>query len=302
MIKIDQEFQSLIPELSSEEYTQLEKNIIKDGIRDALVVWKTKAGEEILIDGHNRKRIADAHPGIRYDIKYVEFPDREAAKRWIILNQFGRRNLSAYDRSVLALKLKPLIAEKAKENMLATQNNENASAFQKSDKQVNTAKELAKAAGVSHDTIHKVETIENSNDERLKEQVRAGDITINKAYHIVKGDPPNKSMSKLVKEMVEDAKQQHQEFEEAKAENGTVSFSDIKVDKENKKLIARDTWQKCMKMGSAIESVILSREAGDIDLGLVASEMPEEDLQILKEAIKTWAKYLSQIYKEVFDE
>ena len=31
-------------------------------------------------------------------------------------NQFGRRNLSAYDRSVLALKLKPIIAEKAKAN------------------------------------------------------------------------------------------------------------------------------------------------------------------------------------------
>ena len=61
-----------------------------------------------------------------------------------------------YDRSVLALKIKPVIATKAKENMLATQNNNAASACQKSDKQIDTKKEVAKVAGVSHDTIAKV--------------------------------------------------------------------------------------------------------------------------------------------------
>jgi len=47
------------------------------------------------------------------------FIDRDSAKIWIIKNQFGRRNLSNYDRSKLALELEPLIAEKAKERMLA---------------------------------------------------------------------------------------------------------------------------------------------------------------------------------------
>lgn len=32
--------------------------------------------------------------------------------------QFGRRNLSAYDRSILALKLKPIIEAKAKKNLV----------------------------------------------------------------------------------------------------------------------------------------------------------------------------------------
>ena len=57
---------------------------------------------------------------------------------------------------MLALKIKPVIAAKAKENMLATQNNNAASACQKSDKQIDTKKEVAKVAGVSHDTIAKV--------------------------------------------------------------------------------------------------------------------------------------------------
>ncbi len=84
--------------------------------------------------------------------KRIEFKSREDAKQWIILNQFGRRNLSAYDRSLLALKLKPLIAEKAK----AKQSEAGGAVRQKSDKAViDTKKELAKIAGVSHDTIIK---------------------------------------------------------------------------------------------------------------------------------------------------
>lgn len=34
---------------------------------------------------------------------------------WIIKNQFGRRNLPAYERAKLALRLEPIIREKAKE-------------------------------------------------------------------------------------------------------------------------------------------------------------------------------------------
>ena len=54
MIKIDKEFQSLIPPLAPEEYKQLEENCIRDGIRDPLVVWPQENGVNILVDGHNR--------------------------------------------------------------------------------------------------------------------------------------------------------------------------------------------------------------------------------------------------------
>lgn len=110
MIQIDQEFKELIPALTKEEYEQLEANILAEGVRDSLLVWNG-----VLIDGHNRYEIATKH-GITYDVQEKEFADRAEAERWIILNQFGRRNLSAYDRSVLALKLKPIVAAKAKEN------------------------------------------------------------------------------------------------------------------------------------------------------------------------------------------
>lgn len=81
-------------------------------------------------------------------------------------NQLGRRNIPNYVRAELALKLKPVIAEKAKERqkggqggVLLNQNSEKA----------NTSKELAKVAGVSHDTIHKVEKIQKEAPEETKE-------------------------------------------------------------------------------------------------------------------------------------
>ena len=107
-VTIDPEFQSLIPPLSDEEFRQLEENCKRDGILDSLKVW-----HGILIDGHNRYRISEKWD-LNYRIEEIEFRDRQAAIHWIILNQFGRRNLPAYERARLALRLKPIIAEQAK--------------------------------------------------------------------------------------------------------------------------------------------------------------------------------------------
>jgi len=38
-MEVDQELKSIIPPLTIEEYTQLEKNIINEGCREPLIVW-----------------------------------------------------------------------------------------------------------------------------------------------------------------------------------------------------------------------------------------------------------------------
>lgn len=178
-LKINEKFKNIIPALSDNEYLQLENNILQDGIREPLVTWNG-----YLIDGHNRYSIATKY-GLAFETTEKEFDSEADAERWIILNQFGRRNISAYDRSVLALKLKPIIAEKAKEK-----ETERKSTFQKSEKSfmqpINTTKELARIAKVSHDTIAKVEKIEQQASPEIKKQVKAGDISINQAYQAVK--------------------------------------------------------------------------------------------------------------------
>ncbi|RKX21924.1 MAG: hypothetical protein DRP45_11815, partial [Candidatus Zixiibacteriota bacterium] len=57
-ILVDAEFAGLIWELPRERFARLEKNILADGCREALVVWK---GKNILVDGHNRLKICKKH-------------------------------------------------------------------------------------------------------------------------------------------------------------------------------------------------------------------------------------------------
>jgi N6-adenosine-specific RNA methylase IME4 len=176
MLKIDSELKSLIPALSKEEFEQLEKNILDEGIRDPIVVWG-----DTIIDGHNRYEIACKHR-ILYNTVEKIFDNKEAVTKWMIINQFGRRNLTAYDRSILALKLKPVFEEKAKERMIS---GKKLDPSQKSE-QGKTSKEIAKVAGLSHDTIAKVEKIEKKAPEEIKNKVKSGEISINQAYQQVK--------------------------------------------------------------------------------------------------------------------
>ena len=187
---IDGEFKDLIPPLNSDELSQLEENILRDGIQDPLKIW-----QGILVDGHNRYEIAQRR-GLNFGTIEMNFNNRDDAKIWIIKNQFGRRNLSAYDRSILALKLKPVIAKQADDRMRAGIKTDNPS--QKSDegygesshqKRINenrTDSHIAKSAGVSRDTIRKVEKIEESATPEIKAKLKSGDISINQAYKSIK--------------------------------------------------------------------------------------------------------------------
>lgn len=214
-IIIDKEFQSLIPPLTAEEYEGLEKSILEEGCRDAIVVWEecevhyddltgytdVIPQPPVIIDGHNRYKICTAH-NIPFKTVKKDFADRNDALRWIILNQFGRRNLPAYERARLALRLKPVIAEKAKEKEA-----ERKTTFQKSEKssmpQVNTTKEIAKAAGVSHDTIAKVEKIERQAAPEVKEQLRKGELSINQAYKAVRREENRQKWQTDISKQVE---------------------------------------------------------------------------------------------------
>ena len=89
IITIDLEFQSFIPPLTATERSHLESLLLGEGCREPLVVW---AEEGILIDGHNRYEICQAHR-IPFQVVGRSFPDREAVLRWMIANQLGRRNL-----------------------------------------------------------------------------------------------------------------------------------------------------------------------------------------------------------------
>jgi transcriptional regulator with XRE-family HTH domain len=221
-LKINEEFKNLIPPPTEEERAELEKSILMFGCRDKIITWN-----DIIIDGHNRYEICTRN-GVKFEILKMDydFENEEEVKQWIIKNQFARRNISSYQRSVLALQLKESIAKKAKENQSLAggdkKSEEVKSLSQKSAevitkqesstesinfdsnkdelepyestsntlekivKPIDTREEVAKIAGVSHDTIRKVETIEKEAPEVIKTAAKENDISINKAYNFTK--------------------------------------------------------------------------------------------------------------------
>jgi len=90
---IDEEFKSLLPSLDKETYALLEENIIKNGCRDAIVLWNG-----IIIDGHNRFAICTEH-NIPFNTVNMEFGSREEVLIWIISTQVSRRNLTPIQMS-----------------------------------------------------------------------------------------------------------------------------------------------------------------------------------------------------------
>lgn len=105
------ELRDLIPPLQDEEYNQLEKNILADGCREALLIWHTTANVldttstetsvvYILIDGHNRYGICLKHK-INFKIHLISFDSLKEVRDYMIDNQLGRRNLIPEQASYL---------------------------------------------------------------------------------------------------------------------------------------------------------------------------------------------------------
>ncbi len=87
-IAIDEEFQNLLPPLPPEVFEELERSLLTEGCRDAVVLWNG-----VIVDGHNRYTICQEHD-LPFQTTDKDFSSRQDAKRWIISTQIGRRQLS----------------------------------------------------------------------------------------------------------------------------------------------------------------------------------------------------------------
>lgn len=90
LVRVNQVLRSRIPPLTPIEIDLLEADMVANGCRDALVVWK-ETGE--LLDGHHRLGLCQRH-GLPYRVVEMSLPDQVAAEDWIDSNQLGRRNLT----------------------------------------------------------------------------------------------------------------------------------------------------------------------------------------------------------------
>lgn len=176
-IRIDPEFQSLIPPLSADERSLLEASVAREGVRDALSVWD-RDDDSILLDGHNRHCIA-TRLDVAYDVVAVPgIETRDDAVVWIIRNQLGRRNLTDFVKVELAMRMATAVEAKAKSNMVKGGGDKRSGLINRSDPitPILTRQEIAKAAGVSMGTVERVRVIKARGVPELQDAARTGDI------------------------------------------------------------------------------------------------------------------------------
>ena len=98
-IRISEELKEFIAPLSEEEKQRLESNILEEGIRDPLILWRQQ-DYYVLIDGHNRYAISQKH-NLKFPYKIMDFESKAEVEIWMVNNQLGRRNISSVQRRYL---------------------------------------------------------------------------------------------------------------------------------------------------------------------------------------------------------
>jgi len=104
-IVINEELKAYIDPLTPDEREALERSLLAEGCRDALVLWG-----DVLVDGHNRHEICTRHGLPFRTVQNPAFHSLEDVQLWMIDQHLGRRSVSDYQRGVLALRKREIVA------------------------------------------------------------------------------------------------------------------------------------------------------------------------------------------------
>ncbi|CAB3698903.1 hypothetical protein LMG26685_05192 [Achromobacter mucicolens] len=205
-IRVDEGLRAYIDPLTEDEHAALERSLLAEGCRDALVLWG-----DLLVDGHNRYAICVKHDIPFKTIQHPHFKSIEDVHLWMIENHLGRRSVSDFQRGVLALRKKEiLLARTGPEDGAATEGaasegspsegsppddsppwDEDAPGTSAAPMRghanpdwkpaVPSRQALARAARISSNTLGQIEKIQKSAAPELVRAVKEGAISINAA-------------------------------------------------------------------------------------------------------------------------
>ena len=171
-IIINQVLQSYVDPLTESEYAALERSLLAEGCRDALVLWN-----DVLIDGHNRYAICRKHNIDFNTIQNSSFESLDDVMLWMIDNHLARRSVSDFQRGVLALRKKEIVAARSPAPAAADASDGEAAP----KPAMSTREDVARAARLSSNQISQIEKIQKAATPELVEAVRSGTISINAA-------------------------------------------------------------------------------------------------------------------------
>ena len=198
-ITVSEELKAYIDPLTPDEHEALERSLLAEGCRDALVLWG-----DLLIDGHNRYGICQQH-GIPFQtVQHPHFKSMDDVHLWMIDQHLGRRSVSDFQRGVLALRKREIIATRrsaAAAAVMAAKADAPqaegeapwegetdpvvaaalASVAKAPDEALAERQALARVARLSSSQVKLIETIQQKAAPEVVAAVRSGDISLSTA-------------------------------------------------------------------------------------------------------------------------
>lgn len=192
-IIVNEELKAYIDPLTPDEYAALERSILTEGCRDALVLWG-----DVLIDGHNRYAICQTHGVPFQTIQNTLFKSMEDVHLWMIDQHLGRRSVSDFQRGVLALRKREIIAARRarpqpEAGVEAATDASNGAAETPpwedgayasevaTTAPLNSREDIAKAARLSSSQVVMIEKIQKQAAPELVAALKSGAISLNAA-------------------------------------------------------------------------------------------------------------------------
>ena len=183
-IVVNEELKAYIEPLTPDEHDALERSILTEGCRDALVLWG-----DVLVDGHNRYGICQKHGLPFQTVQNPRFQSMEDVHLWMIDQHLGRRSVSDFQRGVLALRKREIMAERKARAATSTETAEatptadvpEAAAALPAPDPLSSREAIAKAARLSSSQVVMIEKIQKQAAPELVAAVKSGTISINAA-------------------------------------------------------------------------------------------------------------------------
>ena len=228
-IRIDEGLRAYIDPLTDDEREALERSLLAEGCRDALVLWG-----DLLVDGHNRHALCMKH-GIPFETRQnTSFKSMEDVHLWMIENHLGRRSVSDFQRGVLALRKKEILqartasAPAPDDPPWDEDSGEPPPVTAGSVPPALSRQALARAARISSNTLGQIEKIQKAAAPELVRAVKEGAISINAAA-AVSSLPPERQAAAVAggkKELQQAAR----EVRQAKAPPPREAVPDIPIE------------------------------------------------------------------------
>lgn len=202
-LKINPRFEKFSPKKKQDEIDELRKSLREKGYVGApILTW-----HGYIVDGHNRYNMCkelDVKIDLEKNVEEIDLgddADEIDAMDWMLTHQLSSKNLTVGEKLAMTEEFQKEVAlENEKKKSEAGKNygkgminsstpigvNLSNVKLESDRKDTWTDSQIAKKAGVGVGSVARYNRVMNSDDDGLKEKVKSGEVTVNKAYEEVR--------------------------------------------------------------------------------------------------------------------